>query len=97
MSKNKFNTSFPTVPVPDQFGNVFMHLGFSKLEYATLQIAAARCNGLKGQVISESILSTIVSESIFAATTLLEKCEEIANKAAQEENKTIHTIIKRGE
>lgn len=67
--KNAILPAHPSPIIPDQFGNAICHLGLSKMEYAVIQIAAAKsvhavANGLTpDQIVDEAMeIASIITE-----------------------------------
>lgn len=63
--------AFPTYPVPDQFGQIIVNFGSSKLEIGAFIIAA----GI-GTHISSLEPETVADLSIQIARDIITKCEE---------------------
>jgi hypothetical protein len=63
--------AFPTYPVPDQFGQIIVNFGSSKLEIAAFIIAA----GI-GTHIASLEPETVADLSIQIAKDIIAKCEE---------------------
>ena len=73
MNKKQFlQTSFPTHPVQDKLGQLLIQFGLTKLEYASIHIAAGLTTNNGGKVEPE----VIAEESVQIAISILERCHE---------------------
>lgn len=80
-NNNLFTTHYPTTPVQDKFGQVIMNWGASKIEIASLQIAAALVSNPQtydGKILPEAI----AEEAYNIALAVFEKLDEEYKKAA---------------
>lgn len=81
MNNNIFSAQYPTTPMQDKFGQVIVHFGASKIEAATIQIAAAMVANstvYDGKLFPE----TIAEESYRIALAVFDVLDEEFKKAA---------------
>lgn len=65
MNNNLYSTYFPTSPVQDKFGQVLIQFGASKIEAATIQIAAALVAN-NGAYQSGKVLPEVIAEEAYS-------------------------------
>lgn len=70
-SKNNHQPALPTHPVQDQFNNVIIAYGVTKLEYVAAQIAAGMA-----QLSTSLEPETIAQEAVSIAEAVLSECEK---------------------
>lgn len=70
-SKNNHTPALPTFPVQDNLGQVIVNFGLTKLEYATIQIAA----GLAVHAVKLEP-ETIAQEALQIAEVALKLCDD---------------------
>lgn len=75
---NIFSPALPTMPIQDKFGQVVISFGMNKLEYATMQIAAAIAGRHGDKVFPETVAQT----SIEIAMAVFDACEDEFKKAS---------------
>lgn len=81
INKNIFSTQFPTFPVQDKFNQVLLQFGASKIETATLQIAAALI--ANPQTYDGKILAEAIAEEAYSiALACFEKVNDEFAKAS---------------
>lgn len=94
MSDNKFHPSTPTVPFPDQFQNLQMFFGFSKIEEATLKVLA----GILANPYSMDKLDRVTDhaptkEMVARAYAIAECAIEYCEQKLRESEKTSSNLI----
>ena len=81
MNKTFLAPCYPTTPVQDRLGQVIVNFGISKIEAATIQIAAGLVSNpttYDGKILPE----TIADEAYNIALSVLEKLDEEYKKTA---------------
>jgi len=72
IKENLFLTAFPTMPIQDNYGQIIMQAGMSKLEYAATIMAAHICTTPAGQQVEPE---SIAQESVSLAKAVLSECQ----------------------
>lgn len=82
ISKNLHSADAPTFPVQDQFGSMLIQFGASKIEKATLQIAAAIVSNNGAYEGGKLLPEAIAEEAYSIALACFEKVQEEFLKAS---------------
>lgn len=81
MNNNIFSTQYPTHPLQGELGQIIVHFGASKIETATLNIAAAMV--ANATIYDGNLLPETIAETAYnIALSIFEKCDEEYKKAA---------------
>ena len=82
MNNNLYSTYFPTTPIQDKFGQVLVQFGASKIEAATIQIAAALVAN-NGAYQNGKILPEVIADEAYSiAVACFEKVHDEFIKAS---------------
>lgn len=81
LTKNLFSADAPTFPIQDQFNQIIVQFGKSKIEAATIQIAAALASN--SVVYDGKILPEVIAEEAYKiAVACFEQIQEEYIKAS---------------